>query len=62
MNGPDTQLHFDSGRKRRNGACKTERQSRAFIPAQAIGLGNERQTKRKRDEGPIHLPQFLFMR
>ena len=61
MNVPESQLHCDSGRKPPNGACKTERQRRAFIPAQAIGLGNQRQTNRKRAEGPIHLLQLLFM-
>jgi len=62
LNVSESQLHCDSGRKRPNGACKTERQRRAFIPAQAIGVGNERQTKRKRAEGPIYLLQLLFMR
>ena len=41
MNRPDSQSHCDSGRKRPIRTRKTQRQSRAVIPAQAIGLGND---------------------
>ena len=58
MNWPDSQQDCDSGRKLLKDTCRTERQRRADIPAQAIGLGFGGQLGDRRAEGPAYCPQL----